>query len=231
MRPLIGAIEGPRLRILVLLQRYSHATVEELARHLGVTSATVRRHLDILQRDGLVSFQVVRRHTGRPEHAYSLTEAGQEALPKDYAGLSRILLQELATLGAEPLPSLNGNDLLQTLFLRAAQQIVQKHRELFVGRSLPERVAALHTILEAENFCPELEYGADSVRFHLLNCPFRQVAMQHEAVCFLDRHLIATVLGVPVSQEACINRGGHGCCYSAPFKVLASTQRDLPQRL
>ena len=53
-------MEGTRLGILTLLQRQS-ATVDQLRTELGLAAATVRRHLDILQRDRLVTFQAVRR--------------------------------------------------------------------------------------------------------------------------------------------------------------------------
>ena len=70
-------MEGTRLGILTLLQHQT-ATVDQLSTKLGLASPTVRRHLDILQRDRFVTFQAVRRKQGRPEHAYSLTEEGHE---------------------------------------------------------------------------------------------------------------------------------------------------------
>ena len=69
-------MEGARLRILQLLQKHSNDTVEGLANAIGLAPATIRRHLDILQRDRLVTFEEVRKRTGRPEYSFYLTEGG-----------------------------------------------------------------------------------------------------------------------------------------------------------
>ena len=88
-------MEDVRWQILQLLQSGTAETVEQLLRALGLAPATVRRHLDILQRDGLVTYRLVRKKAGRPEYSYYLTEAGQESLPKDYHRLLGLLVQEM----------------------------------------------------------------------------------------------------------------------------------------
>ncbi len=70
------ALEGTRLKILNILRSQGSVTVEDLAKDIGLASSTIRRHLDILQRDQLVAFDQVRRKLGRPEFAYRLTEHG-----------------------------------------------------------------------------------------------------------------------------------------------------------
>ena len=88
---------GTRLQILVTLQRNGRETVENLARSLELVLATIRHHMDILQRDHLISFQEVKRPTGRPEYSFFLTEAGHEALPKNYGRLLDSLFQEISS--------------------------------------------------------------------------------------------------------------------------------------
>jgi predicted ArsR family transcriptional regulator len=48
-----SVLSGTRLQIARLLQRDGTDTVESLADKLGLAAATVRRHLDIMQRDGV----------------------------------------------------------------------------------------------------------------------------------------------------------------------------------
>ena len=52
-------------QVAALLSR-GVATVEELARELGLTDNAVRSHLAALERDGLVAQTGVRRGTGNP---------------------------------------------------------------------------------------------------------------------------------------------------------------------
>ena len=74
-------MEGTRLLILQLLQKNNSDTVEGLAKAIGLAPATIRRHLDILQRDRFVAFEEIRKKTGRPEYSFFLTHDGPETLP------------------------------------------------------------------------------------------------------------------------------------------------------
>ena len=73
-----GRIESSREAILEILRHRERVGVEELAQELRLAGATVRRHLDVLMRDGYVSVSQIRGGPGRPRYAFSLTEAGAE---------------------------------------------------------------------------------------------------------------------------------------------------------
>src|SRR5262245_21992953 len=89
-----GRIDGTREEILAILRRHDRMGVEDLARELGLAGATVRRHLDVLQRDNYVAVTQVRGRTGRPRHLFALTEAGSELFPHHYVRLTQRLLGE-----------------------------------------------------------------------------------------------------------------------------------------
>ena len=57
---------GTRERILVLLRRHGRLSAPGLAQLLQLTSVGVRRHLAVLERDGLVSSALERPRRGRP---------------------------------------------------------------------------------------------------------------------------------------------------------------------
>ena len=80
--------------ILEILRRRDGRSVDDLATELGLAGATVRRHLDVLMRDGHISFSQVRGQTGRPRYAFSLTEAGAEQFGHHYVRMTRRLLRE-----------------------------------------------------------------------------------------------------------------------------------------
>jgi predicted ArsR family transcriptional regulator len=208
-------MEGTRLRIVALLQQSPQATVEELAQAVGMASASIRRHLDILQRDRLVAYRTIRRKPGRPEHAFYLTDAGQEALPKRYQQLLHRFLQALGSLdGAAP----QGfrTQLLEQLLSRVAHLITEPYRQRLSSSAPGERVELLRELLEAEEFAPSAEEVPGGLRIHLLNCPFRGVAMQNPAICLLDQEIIGHLLGAAPSVEGRINQNQHHhhCIYT-----------------
>ena len=208
-------MEGTRLRILQLLQKNSSDTVEGLAKAVGLAPATIRRHLDILQRDRLVAFEEVRKKTGRPEYSFFLTEEGQETLPKDYDLLLGLVISELAGLTETDTTGQNGHGILDIVFQRLSSRVSERYEKQIDGKDFGDRLETLISLLEQADFFPEAEVVEGVLRIKLLNCPFRSVAMQNKAVCSLDANLVASVLDIDVERAACIHDGDNGCMYTA----------------
>ena len=200
-------MDGTRLSILNRLQRRP-ATVDQLSTELGLAAAAVRRHLEILQRDRLVTYEPVRRKPGRPEHLFALTEEGQEMMPKRYHLLLQRLLQNLA-LSANG----NGSAAVKDLLLQVARAMVEEYRSHSPDGEAGDRIALLHRILEEEQFAPAVATSPDGVQVTLHNCPYRGVANISTLVCDLDHQLIAEVLDAPVNSTARINLGHPLCTY------------------
>ena len=207
---------GTRLRILQILQRNSTETVDGLTSVTGLASATIRRHLGILQRDGLVSFSEVRKKTGRPQHSFHLTDQGQEALPKGYDRMLGLIIGQLALLTSEDTKSENGEQILLMAFQQLSEQVSREHAAEVDGKDLEHRLHALMRLLQQEKFSPEAEIIDGMLRIRLLNCPYRFAALQNKAICAFDSNLISALLNVDPTQEKCI-QDGHSCCMYTTF--------------
>ena len=157
-------MEGTRLRILQLLQRSGNDTVDGLATTIGLAQATIRRHLDILQRGRLVAFDEVRKKTGRPEYSFYLTEDGQEALPKGYDLLLNMLVQELAAMPAEDTNGRAGSEILELVFHRLSDKVWQRYESTVGDEDLESRLSTLMGLLRQEQFSPESEVVDDILR-------------------------------------------------------------------
>lgn len=208
-------MENSRLRLLQLLQQHGRATVDQLARDVGLASATVRRHLDILQRDRLVAFDQVKKKVGRPEYSFYLTESGHEVLPKAYDRLLAGVLHELAALPGEEVGSHAEESLSRDLLQRLAVETAKSYQVNPSSRDLSQRIAVTREALEQESFAPEIEQRDGLVQICLSNCPFRSVALENSAVCAYDKALVSALLGSEVVQIRCIRDGDVNCCYVA----------------
>ena len=208
-------MEGTRLRILQILQKKNADTVEGLATSLGLAPATIRRHLDILQRDRLVEFEQVRKKTGRPEYSFYLTEAGQDALPKNYDQMLGHLVQELSQLSQEDTRDKDGKELLTLLLTRLADGVSATYQPQLSDKPADVRLGVLVDHLRREDFSPEAELGegASSHQAPELSIPFCGVAAQRDL--HVRPRLVANFLGVDVSREQCIHDGDSVCAYTA----------------
>ncbi|MBI4282825.1 MAG: hypothetical protein HY672_05020 [Chloroflexi bacterium] len=197
------------------LQRKGRDTVESLSHSLGLAPATIRRHMDILQRDHLVAFQEVKRPTGRPEYSFFLTEAGHEELPKNYGKLLDSLFQAIVSLQKEDVEGQDGKGLVEIVLARIAQRIAER-APVSPDDDLNRRATTLATVLEQEQFIPLVEQRGDSVHIELFNCPFRSVALEHKFLCAFDSHLLSQILGTHVSMKKCVVWGDSSCVYVTP---------------
>ncbi len=205
-------LEGTRLKILDILQREGSATVDQLSQGIGLASATIRRHLDILQRDHLVSFEQMRKRLGRPEFVYSLTEEGYEAGFRDYRKLLQHVLAEVANLEPSDLEEVSGPELLHALMTKTSRSMTDHHLASS-DSSWEERLARLERALDEEGFSPELTPQNSHVEIRLWNCPFRATALRQESVCTFDHQLITRVMGVQPVRQFTIHDGSMNCSY------------------
>jgi predicted ArsR family transcriptional regulator len=215
--PVAAALEGTRLNILNILRSGGSVTVEELAQTIGLASATIRRHLDILQRDQLVTFDQVRRKSGRPEFAYRLTERGHETGYRDYPTLLNRLIRTIKGLDPAELTEQPGEQLLQLLMDRMSERLITSYTD--TTYSLEESpVQQLERVLTDAGFSPQVSLEDGRLCIRLCNCPFRAAALEEESLCLFDRRLIANILGREPERQTTIRDGHDTCTYVATLK-------------
>ena len=71
-----------RREILSLIKRRGSMTVQELSRTLQITPMGVRQHLAILERDGYIHSNGIRRGQGRPSRLYAISPDGDKLFPR-----------------------------------------------------------------------------------------------------------------------------------------------------
>ena len=207
--PRFETLQKTRNHILQLVQSRQGETVAGLARELGLAPATVRRHMDILQRDGLLTYEEVRHGTGRPEHLFSLTDSGHEELPKNYDALLSELVSEMASLSEEETSGRSGEELVEFAFANVARRAA----EPYIKEKGSDPIEALHQLLTDHDFAPEFEVMESGIRITLNNCPFRSAVKDNPTICSFDTGLISGVLKSEARREACIRNGDQCCSY------------------
>src|SRR5438876_12356479 len=90
-----GPKANARTRILDLLKRSGGLTAPEIARHLGISSVAVRKHLGAMPLDGLINSRTRSGQRGRPAEVYVISGAGEALFPQGYNQLVVDLLQDL----------------------------------------------------------------------------------------------------------------------------------------
>jgi len=212
-------METTRDVILSILRRRS-ATVEGLTTELGLAPATIRRHLDILSRDGLLDVTQVRRRTGRPHYLFSLSETGKDLFPKHYVRLTNRLIEEIVALKPEETSGRGGGDLANLVFEKMAQRLAQRIAPRVHGSSLAQRVHAAAEALVEEGIAFDVEEGGDGFLLVGRGCPCPRAGVGNGAApparqaCAHDQRLLSLLLSAEVTyvEPGAVSQDG-SCAY------------------
>ena len=195
--PTTGHVDGTREEILAILRRRERVGVDELAQELGLAGATVRRHLDVLQRDAYVSVTQVRGHTGRPRHLFSLTEAGADLFPHHYVRLTQRLLGEIVGLDASETAGRSGGDIAALVFEKMADRLAAEYAPQVVGDSVEARVRSVASLVAQEGIDFEVSRRPAGVALLGRGCPCTRLTGGGGA-CGHDRQMLQRILGLRV---------------------------------
>ncbi len=201
-----NVLKEKRGEIVNLLKTRGGMTADTLAELLGLTKVAVRRHLELLEKDGYVGYRAEWRERGRPCHVYSLTEKADSLFPKTYDALARDLLRStqecFGERGVLKVVNHRTNDMVAAL---------RPHLE---GLEFEQRVERLATLLVERGYLAECRKLADG-SFLLVekNCPTINVAYEFPQICQQERRLYAELLNCEVIREQRIAGGDQVCAY------------------
>ena len=199
-------MQPTREAILAQIRNHGHATIRSLAESLGLAIPTVRHHVMVLEKDGMVVGSEVRDGVGRPYLRYRLSEIGHESSPKKYDWLSNALISAIKTeLGEAG---------LKKLFQSISARTMERYSPDVEGKTFQERAEIIEEILQAEGYVTQWGEDDGVPQLTLLTCPFHHVAVEHLEVCRLDGEIIEQVMGIPIRQVACIVQGDPTCKFN-----------------
>ena len=205
-------MEGSRLTVLQYVSEHRNVTVNMLADALGLAAISVRYHLNLLEKEGLIAAQKVRGSVGRPFNAYSITPAGREQLPHAYDRLAARMLGEIKEF-ATPKQ-------IEAIFRGMAESIVGERAHQLADATPQQKIDNLVELLGAEGFLTRWERVNGDYLLKGFNCPYQHVRQAHPEICQLDTQIISTLLKAPVELDTCIADGDECCTYHVKSEKL-----------
>jgi predicted ArsR family transcriptional regulator len=207
VRPGNRFFETTRGQIVSALRRGT-ATVDELARVVGLTDNGVRAHLATLERDGLVRQAGVRRGegAGKPATLYEIHPDAEPALSRAYAPVLVALLDELA----ERIPEEQRNAIMSDVGRRLA------HAAPAPGSAdLEKRVRAAAALLNSLGGETQVERRQGALAIRGCGCPLSAATARRPEVCRAVQTLLTEIIGAPV-REQCDRDGRPQCRFEVP---------------
>ncbi len=198
-----------------LLLEQGSLTAAELATALGVSPAAVRRHLDAMLVDGLVSDRDRtvrgRRGRGRPAREFVLTDAGRVSCgPHTYDDLAAAALRWIYRQGG-----------VEAVAAFVADQVAALEERCRVamedaGDDPLARAEGLAGALSAEGYAASASALAAGGQLCQHHCPVAHVAAEFPQLCEAETQVISRLVGTHVQRLATIANGDGVCTTYIP---------------
>lgn len=224
-----------RSRVLHMVSAEGPITAAELGRHLDLTPAAVRRHLDALVEQGTVEPHEpgnVRRGRGRPARAYVISEAGHRSLEADYDSLAVEVLRYLSQHGGPQAVADFARNRVGAIEQRYAAELAA------AGDDTETRAETLVDLLSRDGFAasarPVGAGGLAGVQLCQGHCPVQHAAEQFPTFCEAETDAFSRLLGVHVQRLATLAGGDHVCTTFVPTTAVerkSKTHVDVVQRV
>jgi predicted ArsR family transcriptional regulator len=208
---MIKAKINTRDRILELLKKEVSLSVNKLTELLDITHMAVRKHLVILENEGLIKSIETKQSMGRPLQLYSLTDKGDQAFPKNYEGITLEFLRDIEEL--------HGEESIQLLFDKREIRLTQEYKNRMNNKSVAEKIDELVYIQNEKGYMAAVTQ-LDDQTFELTeyNCPIYSVAQEFKMACRCETEMFKNVLDTnDVRRVSCKTDGDDHCKFKLKF--------------
>ncbi len=197
------------------------ASAVELAKRLQITPAGIRRHLDSLIEEGVLSARepyqaATLKGRGRPSKVFVMTDLGREKFEHSY--------DDLAVAALKFMSSKSGAHLVKEFAQVRAAEIERKGEEIKnSNKSMNEKTKALAKLLTKEGFAASTRkkgMGEEVCQHH---CPIAHVASEFPELCEAETAAFSAILGTHVQRLATIAHGDGVCTTFIP--TITSTKK------
>lgn len=200
---------GNRQHLLHILKTLGPGSTSNLANRLQMTLAGVRKHLKLLEKDGLVSANDVASGVGRPDQVWRLTRTGHQQFPDTHDTLTLDLIGSIRSVFGDA-----GLDKL--IAVREAETTARYSRALSSARSARQKVGILAGLRSDEGYMAETtEIDAKTWRLAENHCPVCAAARVCQGLCRSELAVFRNALGksFAVEREEYLMAGARRCSY------------------
>ena len=204
-----------RARLQSYLLAKGAATATELAEALGVSSAAIRKHLEVMLEEGEVIAREQHvygaRGRGRPAKTFSLTDAGRlRCGGHTYDDLANAALRWIAHAGGDAAVSAFAENLAGGLEERCRTATAH------AGDDPLLRAEALAQALSVEGYAASASTIASGGQLCQHHCPVAHVAAEFPQLCEAETQVISRLVGTHVQRLATIANGDGVCTTHIP---------------
>ncbi|ALG84792.1 helix-turn-helix transcriptional regulator [Gordonia phthalatica] len=213
-----------RAAVVSLLVDEGPMTANDIADHLGISTAGVRRHLDNLQSDGDIEvapagFSKSGKATrGRPAKWFQLTPKGRGKLRHAYDDLAGAVIRKLRDVA--------GQQAVEEFAQERIDGITEDVVPVAESGSVIATVNQITDALTAGGYAANIREVGAGLQICQHHCPVAHVAAEFPELCEAETARFTELLGTHVQRLATIANGDCVCTTHVPVHVMTDGGRQ-----
>ena len=202
-------------------------TAVALAEKLDITPAGIRRHLDSLIAEGVLTSREpyqssASRSRGRPSKVFLMTDEGREKFEHSYDDLAVAALKFMA--------SKSGSHLVDEFAQTRAADFERKGQSIRnSNKSLLEKSKMLAKLLTKEGYSATTDKMGNGEEICQHHCPIAHVASEFPQFCEAETEAFSKILGTHVQRLATIADGDGVCTTFVPTNISQITKSKMKE--
>lgn len=213
-------LKEAKTKLLDFIKVHGEVSVDEATDELGLAKTTVRQHLLLLEKQGLIRRGDRKSVKGRPQLVYQLSDRASQLFPTQEPQLLRQLLTQLIADGK--------SEWVNHFFREYWQQRIVKFRERLraCGKNTAKaRSQVLLELLQEEGFMPKITEKRGVLSVRECNCPFSEAVKATKVPCRLEAEFLKEALQTDMERVSYIPAGSTTCTYVSGARLLLATQK------
>jgi len=190
-------------KILGYLNKNGEASVNCLSDFLKLTHMAVRKHLNSLTIQGIVTTRTHIKSIGRPQVIYFIKQE-----PKS-------ITSEFTNEFLDSIKETYGRNTVIDLVKKRNKKFYEQYKNRLENKTVLERVYETAKIFNEYDFNTVVEEDIKNKKVTLRHkiCPMSQVVSEHPEPCLLEPELIESLVGTKVNRICYIRDGSSSCGY------------------
>ena len=196
----------PKKKILYYLKVMQQASLEELSNAMKISRMAVHKHLNILQKRGLIESVETRGQVGRPRMIYQLTSQSKTIFPKSYSAI--------ATHALDFIERNMGKDGVLKVLQERQEELFDKYYNRLENLDFAQKVKELAKIRDEEGYMAESKNESKNSSKQIIleyNCPIIHIAEKHWEACTVETKLFEKLLGAKIETTHRAAKGDLVC--------------------
>ena len=208
-----------REQILNLIESEELSAIE-IAESLNLSAGAVRRHLDLLVADQLITSHIPRQDStrkavrGRPTSVFQLSDTSEMLKSAmDYRRLLGRIARALESFTDIEVSGKDGTEILELVSERLADLVAADYAPNMRAKTFEAKLVEVVSLLSEEGILRSIRTDKKGFILSTPSCPIKTLSRTTGAICEADRRSIELLIGTNVQQISTIAAGSHSCEY------------------